>query len=180
MGLIWGGRGRKWRSITNTDEEECRKKFKALPLPKALYSSRITSDDDTPFYIRAEQQHQMSLERQQQIAEEEFEEMRRAREVKANPLPKSTYEPRPIVIGKSNIPLVKPKPFRLSLDTRALERRDFDEHAQELRDLDAAMKKQRAEQDELWADDEVRRKRKLPIEEGGMCFRATPISITYQ
>ncbi|KAL3798172.1 hypothetical protein HJC23_005733 [Cyclotella cryptica] len=163
----------------STDEVELSKKFHALPLPTEIYGTTI-GNDGTPFHIRAEQQYERAQERKRQLIQEEMEELRRSRERKATPLPKTNWEAKPIIIEKSDIELVQPRPPRLSLDVRSRNRRQFDEYIHQVREADAAAKAAKLAAEAEAEEAEIRRKRSLSIDEGGFCFRARPISIKYE
>jgi hypothetical protein len=163
----------------STDEVELSKKFHALPLPVEIYGTTI-ENDGTPFHIRAEQQYERAQERKKQLIEEEMEELRRNRERKATPLPKTNWEAKPIVIEKSHVELVQPRPPRLSLDVRSRSRKQFDEYVQQVQEADAAAKAAKLAAEAAAEEEEIRRKRSLSIEQGGFCFRARPISIKYE
>jgi hypothetical protein len=163
----------------STDEVELRKQFHALPLPTEIYG-RTVENDGTPVHIRLEQQHEQAQERKKQMLEEEMEEMRRNRERKATPLPRTNWEARPIRIEKSHVELVQPRPPRLSLDVRSKERKQYDDYLKQVREAEAAAEAARLAEEARAEEEEVKRKRSTAIEEGGLCFKATPISIRYE
>jgi hypothetical protein len=163
----------------STDEIELRKKFHALPLPTEIYG-RAVDHGDTPFHVRAEQQYERAMERKKQMLEHEMEQLRKSRTRKATPLPPTNWEARPIRIEKSDKELVQPRPPRLSLDARSRDRKQFDDHVQQTRDAEAAADAARRQDEARAEEEEVRRRRSLSIEEGGLCFRARPVSIRYE
>ena len=163
----------------DADEVELNKKFHALPLPAEIYG-RTVDNSGTPFHIRSEQQYQSAMERKKQMIEDEIEQLKMCRERKATPLPPTNREAKPIIIKKSNKELVQPRPPRLSLDARSLERKQFDDIAKQIRDEETAAETARIEAEVRAQEEEVRRRRSLTIEEGGLCFRARPVSIRYE
>ena len=100
---------------------------------------------------------------------------------KARPVPRSTYESRKILRPTTNSPVRKGahRPPRLSLATRAEERKLFDEHARELRERDAQVKENQLREQKEWEDQELKQKRMTSAEDGGMCFKAREIHIAY-
>jgi hypothetical protein len=163
----------------STDEVELSKKFHALPLPEDIYG-RTVGNDATPFHVRASEQYERAMERKKQMLEEEMEQLKRSRERKATPLPPTNWQARPIRIEKSSKELVQPRPPRLSLDARSRERQEFDDHVQQKKDAEAAAEAARREEEARTEADELRKRRSLAIEEGGLCFRARPVSIKYE
>lgn len=161
------------------DEIELNKPFQALALPPEIYG-RSVGNDDTPFHIRASEQYERQMERKKQLIEYEMEQLRRSRERKATPLPPTNWEARPIRIKKSQKELVHPRPPRLSLDARSKERQYFDNQVQLKQVAEAAAEAARREEESRAEEQEVRRRRSLAIEEGGLCFRARPVSIKYE
>ena len=163
----------------DADEIELNKKFHALPLPEEIYGKTV-NNNGTPFHIRSEQQYQNAMERKKQIIEEEIEQLKMCRERKATPLPSTNREAKPIVIKKCNKGLVQPRPPRLSLDVRSLERKQFDDNVKQIRDSEAAAEAARIEAEVKAQEEEIRRRRSLTIEEGGLCFRARSVNIRYE
>ena len=100
---------------------------------------------------------------------------------KARPVPRSTYESRQILKPTTNSPVRTRalRPPRLSLATRAEERKIFDEHARELRERDAQLKEHQLREQKEWEDQELKQKRMTSAEDGGMCFKAREIHIAY-
>ena len=164
------------KSSEELELEECRKQFKARPLPPSVSSTRI-SYDNTPFHIRAQQQHQLAMERKQMIQDESQETMI----FKARPVPRSTYEARKIQRQSTSgiVRAVAPRPPRLSLASRAEQRKLFDDHARELREKDAELKEDMLRQQEEWEQEELRQRRMLSTSEGGLSFKAREINIEY-
>jgi hypothetical protein len=163
----------------STDEVELSKQFHALPLPTEIYGTTI-ENDGTPFHVRAEQQYERAQERRRRLFEDEMDELRKNRERKAKPLPKTNWEAKPIVIEKSHVELIQPRPPRLSLDVRSRSRKQFDEYVHQVREADAAAKEAKLAAEAEAEEAEIRKKRALSIEDGGFCFRARPISIKYE
>ena len=163
----------------STDEIELKKKFKARPLPAGTYHStnHMNTSDDTPYYIRAGRYDMVTKEKMKRMQEEELKELKRMREVRARALPKSTYEAKPIIIEKSHIELTLPRPPRLTLDVRMSNRKLYDEHVHENRAQEDAMRlgeEQRLKEEQ---EEDLRRKRALHVDEGGLVFRAKQISM---
>ena len=159
----------------STDDIELQKKFRALPLPNAS-STRCNGTSNTPFHIRAQQQYEMARNRQ---ATRPYEE--EATTFKAKPLPKTTYKPQTIE-KPTKAQVTQPRPPRLSLMCRAEERKLFDQHADELRRADNAMKELREQQQREYEEQEIRRKRRTYADDEddpGFCFRARQITIEY-
>lgn len=97
-----------------------------------------------------------------------------AREVKAKPVPKSTYEPTFKLVDSHHAPVI-PKSVTLESDLRAQKRKEFDDHVMAKA---AEMEKKKEEEEktalakELAAIKELKRK---SVSEGGMAFKANPI-----
>ena len=167
------------KSSEELELEECRKQFRALPLPASVSTSKINySSTPTPYHVKAQQQYEMAMERKQRIADESQETM----SFKARPVPRSTYEARKVTrqsISSSNTRKIVSRPPRLSLASRAEERKLFDEHARELREKDAQEKENILRQQKEWEEEELKQKRMTSAEEGGMCFKAREIHIEY-
>lgn len=100
---------------------------------------------------------------------------------KARPVPRSTYEARKVLRKSTNsvVRAVDHRPPRLSLALRAEERQMFDEHARELREMDAQAKENILKQQKEWEEEELRQRRTTSADEGGMCFKAREIHIEY-
>jgi hypothetical protein len=163
------------KSSEDLELEECRKQFKALPLPGSVSTTRVNYSN-TPYHIKAEQQYQMAMERRQRIAEE----LQQTTIFKARPIPRSTYEARKVLRYSANTPIrTVVRPPRLSLASRAEERKLFDERARELREMDAQAKESILKQQQEWEEKELKHRRMTSAEEGGMCFKAREIHIEY-
>lgn len=169
------------RPPPSTDALELAKPFRALPLPRA--STRVVDDaNSTPYHIRAQQQYEMARERKERLIEEEMEAYTAAHhQQRARKVPNTTYVAQPIEKPTQSPPtLTQPKPPRLSLVGRAEERKLFDQQAEELRSADIATKQMREQQQKELEEEETRKQRSSYAEEGGCCFKAKEISITYQ
>ena len=164
----------------SADDIELSKQFHALPLPSDIYGRSSVGNDDAPFHVRALEQYERAMDRKKQMIEEEMEQMKRSRERKATPVPPTNWEARPIRIEKSHKKLVQPRPPRLSLDARSMQRQHFDCQVQQKQDAEAAAEATRREEESRAEEEETRRRRSLAIEEGGLCFRARPVSIKYE
>jgi len=164
------------KSSEELELEECRKQFKALPLPASVSTTRINYTN-TPYHIKAQQQHEMAMERKQRIVDESHETV----SFKARPVPRTTYEARKIQRQSTSsvARTVAPRPPRLSLASRAEERKLFDDHARLLREHDTQVKENISRQQKEWEEEELKRKRMTTAEEGGMCFKAREIHIEY-
>jgi len=163
----------------NADDLELSKKFQALPLPCDIYGRSI-DDDGTPFHIRAEIQYERAMERKKQMVQDEMDQLRRSREKKATPLPTTTHHAKPIVIKKNVKELIQPRPPRLSLDVRSRERQQFENQVHQLRCKDEAAEIAGLEAKAKAEEEEIKRMRTTSLEEGGLCFKARPISIRYE
>eukprot|EP00984_Skeletonema_dohrnii_P009194 scaffold3511_cov144-Skeletonema_dohrnii-CCMP3373.AAC.3 len=164
------------KSSEELELEECRKQFKALPLPASVSTTRINYTD-IPYHIKAQQQHEMAMERKQRIVDESQETV----SFKARPVPRTTYEARKIQRQSTSsvARTVAPRPPRLSLASRAEERKLFDDHARLLREQDTQVKENILRQQKEWEEEELKQKRMTTAEEGGMCFKAREIHIEY-
>ena len=164
------------KSSEELELEECRKQFKALPLPASVSTTRI-NHSNIPYHIKAQQQYEIAMERKQRIAEESQETV----SFKARPIPRSTYEARKVTRQSTSsvTRTVAIRPPRLSLASRAEERKLFDEHANELSEKDAQMKEDLLRQQQEWEEEELKQKRMTTAEEGGLCFKAREIHIEY-
>ena len=166
------------KSSEELELEECRKQFKALQLPASVSTTKIDySSTPIPYHIKAQQQYEMAMERKQRIADESQETV----SFKARPVPRSTYEARKVTRQSTgnNARTVVARPPRLSLASRAEERKLFDEHARELREKDAQIKEDILRQQKEWEEEELKQKRMTSAKEGGMCFKAREIHIEY-
>lgn len=154
------------------DEIELSKPFKALPLP----NSSSTHSNNTLYHIHAQQQYEMARERKQRQHKDDDN----GRMFKAQPLPRTTYCQQQIE-KPSCKGLTVARPPRLSLVSRAEERKVFDQYADDLRRQDLEMKELREQQQREAEEEEIRheRRRYADDEDGGFCFRAREISIEY-
>ena len=166
------------KSSEELELEECRKQFKALPLPRSVSSGTRFNQSNTPYHIKAGQQYKMAKERKDMLANEQRE---TTTSFKARPVPRSTYEARKILRPTTNSPVRTHahRPPRLSLATRAEERKLFDAHARELRERDAQVKESQLREQQEWEEQELKQKRMASAEDGGMCFKAREIHIAY-
>lgn len=89
-------------------------------------------------------------------------------------MPPTTRKARPIVVRKSGTTLTVPAPPRLSSDDRAKDRRAYDDTVQRRTEEDAKEKCRKEEEEKIRVEEEEKRKRRLSVDEGGFCFRATP------
>lgn len=163
----------------SADEFELSKKFRALPLPNS--STRFFRGNyavDVPYHIRAQQQYELAKQRKETIAKDVFDEYDGS--FKARPVPKTTYEAMPLIEKNVRMQrLTQPKPPRLSLSGRAEARKLFDQHSEEARKNENAMKQQKKQQQKEIEEEEIQKKRRSYAEEGGFCFKAKQIRIEY-
>lgn len=76
--------------------------------------------------------------------------------------------------------LTQPKPPRLSSIGRAQERGLFDQRVEESRNAILHQKEMEEEQQRELEEEEIKRQRTTYAQEGGCCFKAREIAITYQ
>lgn len=133
------------------------------------------SSSRVPYHIRAQQEHAACKEKLKQKAAEIEASAKRMNQVKARPLPKTTYIAQPINIEHSQVKLTMPQPPKLSLDTRMEDRHRYDKHIREQHAHEDAVKLEEDRLRNAKADQELRLKRQLHIDEGGLVFRAKEI-----
>ncbi len=149
-----------------------------LPCGKHQQKNKCKARDSSPrvpYYIRAQQEHAACKEKLKLKAAEIEAVAKRMNQVKARSLPKTTYIARPINIEHSQVKLTMPRPPKLSLDTRMEDRHRFDEQIREQQAHEDAVKQEEDRLRNAKADQELRLKRQLHIDEGGLVFRAKEI-----
>ena len=129
---------------------------------------RLASD------IRGERARQ---ELQEKIDREEAEQEER-RKVRARPITRfknnsTQHRPAPK-------PLVQPFSPELAMKTRSRQRKEYDEAAELRRQEDMLNKRMLEEQKQAELDAEIQELRRLPVEEGGMQFRAGEINEVWE
>jgi len=133
------------------------------------------SSSRVPYYIRAQQEHAACKEKLKQKAADIEAGAKRMNQVKARSLPKTTYVAQPINIERSQVKLTMPQPPKLSLDTRMEDRHLYDKLIREQHAHEDAVKLEEDRLRDAKADQELRLKRQLHIDEGGLVFRAKEI-----
>ncbi|EJK77834.1 hypothetical protein THAOC_00307, partial [Thalassiosira oceanica] len=153
----------------STDEVELSRQFKARPMPNSTTSSG--SSFALPLHIRSQQQCEQSRKRS-----EARHDSNPVSYFKAKPVPKTTYEAKPVEM-KTARHLTQPRPPRLSLGARAIGRRMYNDAAEEWRESEDAAKELDEMQKKEQEEEEIRMKRQTYLEDGGLCFKARQISI---
>lgn len=164
--------------LPSADDVELSKKFRALPLPNS--SSRFfkgNSTGDIPYHIRAQQQYEIAKQKKEALTKDVIGGS--DGRFKARPVPKTTYAAMPMEKTVRIQGLTQPKPPRLSLSGRAEARKLFDRHSEEVRNNDNALKQMKQQQQKEMEEEEIQRKRRSYADEGGFCFKATPVLIEY-
>ena len=154
----------------STDEVELSRQFKARAMPNSTTSSRSSSA--LPLHVRSQQYEQSRKWRKARHDSDPVSNF------KAKPVPRTTYEAKPVVI-KAERHLTQPRPPRLSLGARAIERRIYNDAAEEWRESEDAAKERVEMQRKEEEEEEIRMKRQTYLEDGGLCFKARQISIEY-
>ena len=120
---------------------------------------------------RARQELQDKIDREE--AEQEEERKFRARPITRFKNNTSQHRPPPK-------PLVQPFSPELSMKRRSQQRKEYDEAAELRREEDMLNKRMAEEQKEAELDAEIEELRRLPVEEGGMQFRAGEINEVWE
>ena len=155
----------------STDEVELSRQFKARPMPNFATSSR--SSFALPLHIRARQEYKLSRQRREARHDSDS-----VSSFESKPVPRTTYEAKPVEM-KPTRDLTQPRPPRLSLGARAIERRMYDDAAEEWRESEDAAKELDERKRKEEEEEEIRIKRQTYLENGGLCFKARQISIEY-
>eukprot|EP00549_Striatella_unipunctata_P000218 CAMPEP_0118686038 /NCGR_PEP_ID=MMETSP0800-20121206/7588_1 /TAXON_ID=210618 ORGANISM="Striatella unipunctata, Strain CCMP2910" /NCGR_SAMPLE_ID=MMETSP0800 /ASSEMBLY_ACC=CAM_ASM_000638 /LENGTH=1011 /DNA_ID=CAMNT_0006583033 /DNA_START=20 /DNA_END=3055 /DNA_ORIENTATION=+ len=152
------------------------KDFRARPMPpKHLkYTPKKESQRDLtepePFLLSSVERHKVARQSFQERLELEEEELRKAHNFKAQPLPVSIYSS-----PQGSKRLVDSMSPELLTKAAAEQRKEFERKMTERRKTELAMKKALEQQKKAEEEEEIRRMRRLPVSEGGLMFKATPI-----
>ncbi len=184
------------QQLQREQEEEMKKReVKALPVPNfdVIRTSSLapvppkTLTEPQPFNLRSVDLHEAALEQFHHQIMKEIEvkqkEEEEAKNFKAKPVPKTTYEPAYEVIthnssleDKENQEnLVKPLNIVLESDKRAEKRKEFDEKLKKHYEDMEVRQKQALLEKETKKKLELKTMRRKSVEEGGLLFKARPV-----
>lgn len=131
-----------------------------------------------PFRLESDVRGERSRQELQEKIDREEAEQEERRKVRARPIARfktnaSQHRPPPK-------PLVQPFSPELAMKTRSRQRKEYDEAAELRREEEMLNKRMLEEQKQAELDAEIQELRRLPVEEGGMQFRAGEINEVWE
>lgn len=139
--------------------------FHSPPAPERKATTKVSQPSGS-FQLASMIRHQKYAEEKKRRLQEEEEARRKEATFKAKPLPKTTYSYKKISPQRG--PLSNPLSPDLQSNKRAIERKAFDQQAEEERLAEERRKREIQEQLEAEEAEELREKRNLPVSEGGL------------
>ena len=150
--------------------------FHTTPTPEKIKSPRQPTASQ-PFHLSSVARHQAYDEEQRRRLQAEEDERKKQAKFKARRIPKTTYEYKQIL--PKGGPLVDPFSPELQMKQRAVERKAYDEYADQERVAEEARKKAIEERMAAEEEEELREQRSLPVSEGGMIPTAQPVNAVF-
>jgi hypothetical protein len=174
----------KRRIEREMEEEKKAREVKANPFPEKIFTKQFTVTHSEKKLTEIDEFQLQSIDRHNETVEkikqhEKQNELERKKEATfhAKPLPKTTFETKFEIQHPEREPL-KAQNVNLAIDQRALKRKEFDDYIaqqQKLKEQEKLEKERKKIEEEQRIIKELRHK---SIEEGGLCFKASPILTT--